>query len=110
MTNFFRSNEPMALRNAGVRVAELAGRGKSLLATRSLAPHELIFREAPLVRVSKNTRDPATAAHPVAAAALGRVHQLAASGAFDPRDFAAWPKEVVQCMERVMDVQVRGLQ
>ena len=56
----------MALRNAGVRVAELAGRGKSLLATRSLAPHELIFREAPLVRVSKNTRDPATAAHPVA--------------------------------------------
>jgi hypothetical protein len=82
------------------------GRGHGIVAVQPIVAGALVLVEAPLVRVSKNTQTPEMRQHPIVAPLMRRVYALASEGKFDPRDFAAWPAEVCEILERVLDIQV----
>eukprot|EP00802_Teleaulax_amphioxeia_P023322 Tamp_23879.p1 GENE.Tamp_23879~~Tamp_23879.p1 ORF type:complete len:290 (-),score=64.04 Tamp_23879:97-966(-) len=90
--------------NGNIKVEQIPGRGYGVVAVRAFERGSVLFQEAPLARVNKDTG--LTAKRNAAAAQLMQeVYALASSGTFDPRDPAAWPEEVRERLAKVMDIQ-----
>lgn len=91
-------------KDKALRVSKVEGKGYGVIAVRRFEAGALVLQEAPFARVNKNTRATASE-NPAAAVLMQRVYSLAATGTFDPSDADSWPAEVVECLERVLDIQ-----
>jgi hypothetical protein len=90
--------------DGALRVSKVEGKGYGVIAVHRFEKGAHVLQEAPFARVNKNTKD-AAAENPAAAVLMKRVYSLAATGTFDPSDAESWPAEVVECLERVLDIQ-----